>query len=48
MTMANDRERMRRKANKSYIMQPAGTFKANFQDAKWDRMTGFWQLGGYF
>lgn len=30
------------------IIQPVGSVKANFPDAKWDRMTGFWLQGDYF
>ncbi len=34
-------------ANKC-IIQPMGSVKAKFPDAKRDRMTGFWLLGGLF
>lgn len=48
VAMVNETERERRKRKKAnkYIIHPVGSVRANFPDAKWDIMTGFWL--GYF
>lgn len=49
VTMVNETEREGGRGRSKQIHYTAlGSVKANFPDAKWDRMTGFWLRGDYF